>query len=90
MLREITYGTFIFFGVMTVVGGAFYQLFIPETNGKSLEDMDVLFEAKGLAWQQMRAFEEWKLEQLTLLGQEKDEGENKQAMSEEKEIASKV
>lgn len=56
MFKNITYGTFIFFGSMTVLGAIYMYLFIPETNGVPLEDMDVLFEAKGLAPQQMRTY----------------------------------
>lgn len=74
MLRNITYGTFLFFGSMTVIGGIFVFFFVPETNGLALEDMDVLFEAKGFARQQMRAYKEWKLAQATIVeGKEVDE-----------------
>ncbi|KAM0417124.1 hypothetical protein ACHAPT_012900 [Fusarium lateritium] len=43
MFKSITYGTFIFFGTMTVMGGIYVFLFVPETNGVPLEDMDILF-----------------------------------------------
>jgi hypothetical protein len=59
MFKSITYGTFIFFGTMTVLGGIYVYLFLPETNGVPLEDMDILFEAKGLALQQMKAYKEY-------------------------------
>lgn len=42
MTTRITYGTFIFFGVCTVVALFFAFLFIPETKGVALEDMDLL------------------------------------------------
>ena len=67
MLRNITYGTFLFFGSMTVLGGVFVYFFVPETNGLALEDMDVLFEAKGFARQQMRAYKEWKMAQAPVV-----------------------
>lgn len=43
MITNITYGTFIFFGTCTVVAFFFAYLFIPETKGIPLEDMDILF-----------------------------------------------
>ena len=43
MVLGITYGTFLFFGVCTVLAIAFAWLFIPETKGMHLEDMDLLF-----------------------------------------------
>lgn len=60
MLRDITYGTFLFYGTMTLIGGIFVFLFVPETKGIPLEDIDILFESKGLAPQQMKAFELYK------------------------------
>ena len=49
MLQKITYGTFIFFGLLTFGGGAFVWLFVPETKRLTLEEMDVLFGSKGVA-----------------------------------------
>lgn len=43
MVARITYGTFIFFGSCTVVAFCFAFLFIPETKGVALEDMDLIF-----------------------------------------------
>jgi len=40
-------GTFWFFSVVTLLGGAFVWFFLPETKGRSLEGMDELF---GLRW----------------------------------------
>lgn len=56
MFANITYGTFLFFGSMTVLGAIYMYLLVPETNGVSLEDMDILFEAHGLAPQKMKAY----------------------------------
>lgn len=42
-LHRITYGTFLFFGSCTVLAILFAWLFIPETKGVQLEDMDLLF-----------------------------------------------
>jgi hypothetical protein len=55
---SITYGTFLFFGCCTVLAIIFAWLFIPETKGVQLEDMDLLF-GKGvpiLAWQARRNY----------------------------------
>ena len=49
MLQKITFGTFIFFGLLTFGGAAFVWLFVPETKRLTLEDMDVLFGSKGVA-----------------------------------------
>lgn len=62
MFKSITYGTFLFFGAMTVLGGLYVYFLIPETNGVALEDMDILFGGKGLATQKMKAYEIYKAE----------------------------
>lgn len=49
MLQQITFGTFVFFGLLTFGGGAFIWLFVPETKRLTLEEMDVLFGSKGVA-----------------------------------------
>ncbi|EWY82192.1 hypothetical protein FOYG_14309 [Fusarium oxysporum NRRL 32931] len=43
MIIGITYGTFLFFGACTIFAIIFAWLFIPETKGVQLEDMDLLF-----------------------------------------------
>ena len=43
MVANIKYGTFIFFGSCTVVAFVFAYLFVPETKGVALEDMDIMF-----------------------------------------------
>ncbi|CAO3645731.1 unnamed protein product [Mucor hiemalis] len=49
MIANITYGTYFFFGSMAVIMGAFAFFFLPETRGRSLEEMDELFN-KGQVW----------------------------------------
>jgi hypothetical protein len=49
MMTNITYGTFIFFGSSLIVGIVAVVLFMPETKGLSLEEMDILFGLSGLA-----------------------------------------
>ncbi|KAJ0109470.1 uncharacterized protein J7T55_000395 [Diaporthe amygdali] len=43
MVARITYGTFIFFGSCTIMAFLFAFLFVPETKGVPLEDMDIIF-----------------------------------------------
>ncbi len=49
MLKKITYGTFIFFGILTFGGAVFIWLGVPETKRMTLEEMDVLFGSVGVA-----------------------------------------
>ena len=49
MIEKITYGTFIFFGLMTFFGVCFIWFVVPETKRLSLEEMDILFGTQGLA-----------------------------------------
>ncbi|KAG8743188.1 hypothetical protein FRC10_000259 [Ceratobasidium sp. 414] len=43
MMEHITYGTFIFFGLFSLMGGAFIYFMVPETKGLTLEEMDLAF-----------------------------------------------
>ncbi|KAJ5459818.1 uncharacterized protein N7458_001370 [Penicillium daleae] len=43
MLNSITYGTYIFFAAFCLLALAFTFFCIPETRGKTLEDMDLIF-----------------------------------------------
>ncbi|KAL0577254.1 hypothetical protein V5O48_004742 [Marasmius crinis-equi] len=43
MLRDITYGTYLFFLAFMLMGIAFAIWILPETYGKSLEEMDLVF-----------------------------------------------
>jgi MFS family permease len=43
MVLGIKYGTFLFFGSCTVLAIVFAYLFVPETKGVQLEDMDLIF-----------------------------------------------
>jgi hypothetical protein len=43
MLSAITWGTYIFFAVWTILGGLFIYFLVPETKGKTLEEMDQVF-----------------------------------------------
>jgi len=43
MIEHLGFGTFIFFGVFSFLGGVFIWFFVPETKGLSLEEMDKVF-----------------------------------------------
>ncbi|KAG8213121.1 general substrate transporter [Butyriboletus roseoflavus] len=50
MQAHLTFGTFIFFGVFSFLGGIFVLFFVPETKGLTLEEMDeVLGDREGLS-----------------------------------------
>ena len=42
-------GTFIFFGCVTTIGILYVIFFVPETKGRTLEEMDELFGTTGIA-----------------------------------------
>ncbi|KAH7099832.1 general substrate transporter [Auriculariales sp. MPI-PUGE-AT-0066] len=47
MLDAMPYGTFIFFGMFSTLGGVFIWFLCPETKGLSLEEMDAAFGDTG-------------------------------------------
>ena len=49
MMRKLGFGTFVFFGAFSFVGGLFILFLVPETKGLSLEEMDDVFGSVGLA-----------------------------------------
>ncbi|KAK0630458.1 general substrate transporter [Bombardia bombarda] len=49
MLKSITYGTYILFGLLTYLGAAFIWFYVPETKRLTLEEMDVVFGSEGTA-----------------------------------------
>lgn len=44
-----TLGTFIFFGCVTTIGIIYVYFFVPETKGRTLEEMDEIFGTTGMA-----------------------------------------
>ncbi|KAE9383115.1 general substrate transporter [Gymnopus androsaceus JB14] len=46
LIRE-GFGTFVFFGVFSLMGGLFIMFFVPETKGVTLEEMEEVFGATG-------------------------------------------
>ncbi|KAG6873930.1 hypothetical protein C0995_008969 [Termitomyces sp. Mi166 len=50
MLDKLGFGTFVFFGVFSILGGLFVMFFVPETKGLTLEEMDEVFgSSNGMA-----------------------------------------
>ena len=49
MLKNLKYGIFVFFGLMTFGGLVFVWLVVPETKRLTLEEMDILFGSVGTA-----------------------------------------
>jgi len=50
MQKHLGFGTFVFFGVFSLLGGLFVMFFVPETKGISLEEMEEVFgSTTGLA-----------------------------------------
>ncbi|EJT96717.1 general substrate transporter [Dacryopinax primogenitus] len=43
MMSNITYGTFLFFGIFSLMGGFYIWFFVPETKGLTLEEIDEAF-----------------------------------------------
>ncbi|KAK5170238.1 uncharacterized protein LTR77_004824 [Saxophila tyrrhenica] len=48
-IKASQFGAFIFFGCVTTVGVAFIYFYVPETKGRTLEEMDELFGEVGFA-----------------------------------------
>ncbi|KAL4062757.1 general substrate transporter [Scleroderma yunnanense] len=49
MMTHLGFGTFVFFGAFSFLGGVFVALFVPETKGLTLEEMDDVFgDSEGL------------------------------------------
>lgn len=49
MLAAMPWGTFVFFGIFSFLGGVFIWFFVPETKGLTLEEMDEVFGSGGIA-----------------------------------------
>ncbi|KAJ5735754.1 uncharacterized protein N7483_000879 [Penicillium malachiteum] len=71
-ISKTTYGAFIFFGIITTIGGVYVYLLVPETRGRTLEEMDELFGTTAFAAedQTLRVRIEQEIGLLALLGEE--------------------
>ncbi|KAJ7170721.1 general substrate transporter [Mycena crocata] len=50
MLTHLGFGTFVFFGAFSLMGGLFIMFFVPETKGVTLEEMEEVFgSTEGIA-----------------------------------------
>lgn len=52
MITSLGYGTYFFFASLMVAMGFWAWWFIPETKGKTLEEMEVLFKAQPVGDQE--------------------------------------
>lgn len=48
-IKASDYGTFIFFGCITTLAVLYVIFLVPETKGRTLEEMDEIFGANGVA-----------------------------------------
>lgn len=58
MIRGISYGTYLIFGILTFLGAAFVWFFVPETKRLTLEEMDIIFGSEGTAQADFERMEE--------------------------------
>jgi hypothetical protein len=58
MITHLSYGTYIFFGVITYLGAAFVWFYVPETKRITLEEMDVIFGSEGTSQADFERMEE--------------------------------
>ncbi|KAK0456788.1 general substrate transporter [Armillaria borealis] len=87
MLQHIGYGTFVFFGIFSFLGGCFILFLVPETKGVSLEEMEELFgNTTNLATEDLRRLEDIhkRLGLITGTVDEKHDEENGKVSHEEK------
>ncbi|KAH8435117.1 putative MFS monosaccharide transporter [Aspergillus melleus] len=70
-----SYGTFIFFGCVTTIGVLYVWFLVPETKGRTLEEMDELFGSGAMAMEDeaLKRRIEHEIGLLALLGEEPSE-----------------
>lgn len=90
-LHASDFGAFIFFGCITTIGALYVYFFVPETKGRTLEEMDELFGATGMATEDAKLKEriEREIGLLALLGegdQGSDDEENEKRGTSTKEV----
>ncbi|KAJ9300237.1 hypothetical protein DTO271G3_2354 [Paecilomyces variotii] len=75
-IHTSNFGAFIFFGCVTLVAVFYVWFFVPETNGRTLEEMDELFGSTGMAAEDaaLKARIEREIGLLALLGEDGEHG----------------
>ncbi|KAJ7227225.1 hypothetical protein GGX14DRAFT_628926 [Mycena pura] len=59
MLQHLGFGTFVFFGAFSLLGGLFIMFFVPETKGVTLEEMEEVFgSTTGIAMEEQAHMDE--------------------------------
>ncbi|KAH8729033.1 quinate permease [Phaeosphaeriaceae sp. PMI808] len=58
LLEKITFGTYILFGLLIILGAAFIWFFVPETKRLTLEEMDTIFGSEGTALKDQERMQE--------------------------------
>lgn len=59
MLQHLGFGTFVFFGAFSLMGGLFIMFFVPETKGVTLEEMEEVFgSTTGIAMEEQAHMDE--------------------------------
>ncbi|KAL1997629.1 hypothetical protein VTN02DRAFT_1234 [Thermoascus thermophilus] len=90
-LHASDYGAFIFFGCITTIGAIYVYFLVPETKGRTLEEMDELFGSTGMAAEDARLKEriEREIGLLALLGEDdhvSDDEENEKRRTSTREV----
>lgn len=82
MISGMAYGTFIFFGLLTLLGSVFIYFFVPETKQLTLEEMDVIFGSAGVAAAEKDRLDQIHRELGLTSSHDADVGEDKVAKAE--------
>ncbi|KAL4895133.1 general substrate transporter [Aspergillus ambiguus] len=86
------FGTFIFFGCVTTIGVLYVWFLVPETKGRTLEEMDELFGSEGMAVEDENRKRQIEREigLLALLGEEPEEPSGEKKLTEHTENNSSI
>lgn len=78
-IHTSNFGTFIFFGCVTTIGVLYVYFFVPETKGRTLEEMDEIFGSTGIAADDTarKARIEREIGLLALLGGDSEQSDEK-------------
>jgi hypothetical protein len=90
-LQKSNFGAFIFFGCITTIAVVYVIFLVPETKGRTLEEMDELFGSVGLAAADTGRKEriEREIGLLALVGAEPAYEKHSEAVMDENKVASK-